>query len=121
VYKQGDTSGLSSSALGSAAALQVLKMFTSSSSEEKKSSAGGNSQTKLISLAMAEATKLFDKQPASSGTKQDAVNSAGLTIMKLLVQSKFSGGTTGGSNSGGLGQLMSLVRSARSHLRLSIS
>lgn len=61
---------------------------------------------------MAEATKLFDKSGgAASGNKQDAVNGAAMTIMKLLVQSKFSGGaaTTGGSNSGGLGGLLSLV------------
>lgn len=61
---------------------------------------------------MAEATKLFDKSGgAASGNKQDAVNGAAMTIMKLLVQSKFSGGasTTGGSNSGGLGSLLSLV------------
>ena len=62
-------------------------------------------------MAMAEATKLFDKSGgASSGNKQDAVNSAAMTAMKLMVQSKFSGGgTTGGSSSGGLGSLLSLV------------
>ncbi len=84
---------------------QVLKQFTSGGS-----SSGGGSQTQLISLAMAEASKLFDKSGgAASGNKQDAVNGAAMTVMKLLVQSKFSGGTTGGSNSGGLGQLMGLV------------
>ena len=70
---------------------------------------GTNSKTDLMSLAMAEASKLFDNSGGSShGNKQDAVNSAGMTIMKLMVQSKFSG-TTGGGNSGGLGGLMSLV------------
>ena len=65
----------------------------------------------MISLAMAEATKLFDKSGgAASGNKQDAVNGAAMTVMKLLVQSKFSGGTTGGSNSGGLSGLIGLVR-----------
>lgn len=83
----------------------------------KKFTGGGGgsgkpqSQTDLISLAMAEASKLFDKSGgAASGNKQDAVNSAGMTIMKLLVQSKFSG-TVGGGNSGGLGGLMSMVSS----------
>ena len=57
---------------------------------------------------MAEATKLFDKSGASSGNKQDAVNGAAMTVMKLLVQSKFSG-ATGGGDSGGLGSLMGLV------------
>ena len=65
--------------------------------------------SQLISMAMAEASKLFDKSGgASSGGKQDAVNSAAMTVMKLLVQSKFSS-TTGGSNSGGLSSLLSMV------------
>lgn len=60
---------------------------------------------------MAEATKLFDSAGgASSGNKQDAVNGAAMTVMKLLVQSKFSG-TTGGGDSGGLSGLMGLVSS----------
>jgi hypothetical protein len=57
---------------------------------------------------MAEASKLFDQSGAGSGNKQDAVNGAAMTVMKLLVQSKFSG-ATGGGNSGGLGSLLSLV------------
>nr|BAH22598.1 beta-flanking protein [Pholiota nameko] len=83
---------------------QVLKKFTSGGE-----SAGGGSQTQLISLAMAEATKLFDQNGAGSGNKQDAVNGAAMTVMKLLVQSKFSG-AVGGGNSGGLGGLMSLAQ-----------
>ena len=63
---------------------------------------------------MAEATKLFDKSGGSaSGGKQDAVNGAAMTVVKLLVQSKLGGGvpTTGPSASGGgLGGLLSLVR-----------
>lgn len=83
--------------------LQALKQFTSGSS------GSGGSQTQLISMAMAEATKLFDKSGgAASGNKQDAVNGAAMTVMKLLVQSKFSG-AMGGGNSGGLGGMMSLV------------
>ncbi|CAL1694990.1 unnamed protein product [Somion occarium] len=105
-YEKGDASGLSAGSLGSAAALQVLKQFTSGN---KSSSSGGGSQTQLISLAMAEATKLFDKSGGTaSGNKQDAVNGAAMTVMKLLVQSKFSS-TTGGSNSGGLGGLAGLA------------
>lgn len=104
---------MNASSLGSAAAMQVLKKFTSGGSSEsshsssKESSSGGTSQ--LISMAMAEASKLFDKSGgASSGNKQDAVNSAAMTVMKLLVQSKFKQ-TTGGSDSGGLSSLMGLV------------
>ena len=60
-------------------------------------------------MAMAEASKLFDKSGgAASGNKQDAVNGAAMTVMKLMVQSKFSG-AVGGSNSGGLGSLMGMV------------
>jgi len=83
--------------MGSAAALQVFKQFTGGGG-------GGNkSQSDMVSLAMAEASKLFDSS-SSQGNKQDAVNSAGMTIMKLLVQSKLGGG--GG---GGMGGLMSLA------------
>ena len=58
---------------------------------------------------MAEASKLFDKSGgAASGNKQDVVNGAAMTVMKLLVQSKASG-MVGGSNSGGIGGLMGLV------------
>src|SRR5258708_3361240 len=88
-------------------------MFTSSGSG---SSSGGSSQSHLISMAMAEATKLFDSSGgASNGNKQDVVNSAAMTVVKLLVKSKFSG-TTGGSNSGGLGSMMSLVSATSSLL-----
>ena len=81
----------------------MLKQFTSGGGS------GGGSQSQLISMAMAEATKLFDNSGgAASGNKQDAVNGAAMTVMKLLVQSKFSS-ATGGSNSGGLGSLMGLV------------
>lgn len=115
VYEKGNASKVDANSMGAAAALQVLKQFTSSgsSSSDKasKSSGGGNTQTQLISLAMAEATKMFDKSGgAKQGDKQDAVNSAAMTIMKLLIQSKFSGGTTGGKDSGGLGSLVGMVR-----------
>ncbi len=83
----------------------MLKNYTSGKS------GGGSSHSQMISMAMAEASKLFDKSGgASSGGKQDAVNGAAMTVMKLLVQSKFSGGAIGGGNSGGLGSLMSMVR-----------
>ncbi|KAH9898223.1 hypothetical protein C8Q73DRAFT_684038 [Cubamyces lactineus] len=102
-YEEGSASSLNAGSLGSAAALQVLKQFTSGNGS-------GGSQSQLISLAMAEASKLFDKSGGvSSGNKQDAVNSAAMTVMKLLVQSKFSGGSIGGENSGGLGGLMSMA------------
>jgi hypothetical protein len=85
--------------------VQALKQFTSGSSH---GSGGGSSQTKLVSMAMTEASKLFDSKQTSSGNKQDAVNGAAMMVMKLMVQSKL-GGMTGGGNSGGLSSLMSLV------------
>ena len=52
---------------------------------------------------------MFDKTGGKEN-KQDAVNGAALTAMKLLVQSKLGGSPAiGGSNSGGLGSLLSLV------------
>ncbi|KAG9094324.1 hypothetical protein FS749_012691 [Ceratobasidium sp. UAMH 11750] len=105
-YQKGNASSLDAGSLGSAAAMQVLKQFTSGGA----SGGSGNTQSQLIALAMAEASKLFDSQGSSSGQKQDAVNGAAMTIMKLLVQSKMGGATTtGGGNSGGLGSLMSLA------------
>ena len=87
-------------------------MFTSGGGGSSSGS-GSGSTSSLISMAMAEASKLFDKSGgASDGDKQSAVNSAAMTVMKLLVQSKLSG-ATGGGNSGGLGGLMGLVRNAR--------
>ena len=80
-----------------------MKKFTGGGGSAKP-----NSQSDLISLAMAEASKLFDNSGgAANGNKQDAVNSAGMTIMKLMVQSKLGSG----GSSGGLGGLMSIVSS----------
>ena len=84
--------------------LQVFKQLTSGGK------GSGSNHNDLISMAMAEASKLFDKSGASSGGKQDAVYGAAMTVMKLLVQSKFKS-TGNGSNSGGLGSLISLVGS----------
>ncbi|KAL5533907.1 hypothetical protein ACEPAG_367 [Sanghuangporus baumii] len=106
-YDNDSGSNMSAESLGSAAALQAFKKFMSGSTSTDKK--GGDSKSTLISMAMAEASKLFDKSGGTaSGGKQDAVNSAAMTVMKLLVQSKFSS-TTGGSNSGGLGSLLSMA------------
>jgi len=117
VYGSGDVSNVSASALGGAAALQTLKSFMSSGGNTGNS--GGEFQTKMIGLAMSEAAKQFDAS-GHPGDKQDAVSGAAATMMKLLVQSKFSGGGDGsgglssfigGSNSSGLSSLLSMVRS----------
>lgn len=104
--------------LGSAAALQALKNFTSRKESHGKESHGGDShgkdiQSQLMGMAMAEALKLYEKHGAQ-GNKQDAVNGAAMTMMKLMVQSKFSGsGIVGGhsSSSTSSSTLMGLVRS----------
>ncbi|CAE6463819.1 unnamed protein product [Rhizoctonia solani] len=122
-YEKGKASSLDAGSLGAAAAMQVsntgsqsaqaltfggkvLKKFTSG--EGSTGSGGGNTQSQLISLAMSEASKLFESQGSKSGQKQDAVNGAAMTIMKLLVQSKTGSGAT---NAGGndLGSLLSLA------------
>lgn len=65
-------------------------------------------------VAMAEAAKLFDQNGgAGEGNKQDVVNSAGATMMKLLLKSQLSGmmGTGGGAAGGGagLGNMLSMA------------
>ena len=115
VYNNKNGSNVEASTIGSAAALQVLKSFMSSqSSNAGGAHSGGDFQTKMIGMAMSEAATMFDKS-GNSGDKQDAVNGAAATMFKMLMQSKTSGGSepvsmTGGSNSGGLGQLLSMVR-----------
>ena len=73
--------------MGSAAAMQALKSFTSGGGSG--GSTGGSFQSKLIGEAMAEAAKLFDQSGgAADGSKQDAVTSAGQTMMKLLLKNQ---------------------------------
>ncbi|KAJ3909434.1 beta-flanking protein [Lentinula edodes] len=101
-YERGNAGSLSAGSMGSAAALQIFKQFTSGSG-------GGGSKSELISMAMAEASKLFDQSGgAASGSKQDAVNGAGMMVMKMLVQSKMSS-MMGGGNSGGLGGMSGML------------
>jgi hypothetical protein len=80
---------------------QALKTFTSDGGS-------GKSQNDLVSFAMAEASNLFDKSGSSGGGKQDAVNGAAMTVMKLVVQSKLKS-SIGGGDSGGLGGLLGMV------------
>ncbi|CAE6412748.1 unnamed protein product [Rhizoctonia solani] len=105
-YDKGKASSLDAGSLGAAAAMQVLKSFTSSSGSPGTS--GGDSRSQLIGMAMSEASKLFESQESKTGQKQDAVNSAAMTIMKLLVQSKTGPGAT---NAGGndLGSIFGLA------------
>lgn len=101
-YSGGNTSNLDANGMGAAAAMQVrlvaiffvvgailsnvkaLKMFTSG----QAGGSGGSSQ--LVSLAMGEASKLFDANGgSSSGSKQDVINGAAMTMMKLVVQVRY--------------------------------
>ncbi|KAF9513597.1 hypothetical protein BS47DRAFT_954052 [Hydnum rufescens UP504] len=97
---------LSSSDIGSAAVFRAFQSFAGSGS-----SGGANSQSKIIGLAMSEASKLFDQSGGASdgGKKQDVINSAASTVTKLLLKHQVSS-AIGGGNSGGLGSLLSLVR-----------
>ncbi|WWC86913.1 uncharacterized protein L201_001792 [Kwoniella dendrophila CBS 6074] len=107
-YNQGNAGSMSANGIGAAAAMQALKMFTSGQSNAS-GSGGGDMQSKIIGMAMSEAAKLFDQSGgATQGNKQDAVTSAGQTIMKLLIKSQVSG-MTGGGNSGGLSSLLGMA------------
>jgi hypothetical protein len=58
-----------------------MKMFTSGGG------GGGGGSSQLVSLAMGEASKLFDASGgSSSGGKQEVINGAAMTMMKLVVQ-----------------------------------
>ncbi|KAI0390628.1 hypothetical protein F5Y17DRAFT_50888 [Xylariaceae sp. FL0594] len=86
--------------MGSAAAMQALKLFSSGQAgNDSKSS----SQSAFVALAMAEASKLFD-QKASQGkvsnnsSKESAVMQAGEMALKMYLKSQGGGNS---SSSGG--------------------
>lgn len=91
--------------MGSAAAMQALKLFSSGQ-------AGGQSQSQsqFVALAMAEASKLFDQQAsqgkvAGNSSKDSAVMQAGEMALKMYMKSQAGGG--GSSGAGGLLSLAS--------------
>jgi hypothetical protein len=91
--------------MGSAAAMQALKMFTGGGSG---GSAGGNSQNAFVGMAMAQANKLFDSQAAagnvsSGASKESAIQQAGEMALKMYMQSQ------GGSGGGGMSGLMGMA------------
>lgn len=84
--------------MGSAAAMQALKMFTGGGSGNSSS---GNSQNAFVGMAMAQASKLFDSQSsqgnvASGSSKESAVQQAGEMALKMYMQSQGGGGGMGG-------------------------
>jgi len=85
-----------SGSMGSAAAMQALKMFTGGGSGN---SASGNSQNAFVGMAMAQASKLFDSQSsqgnvASGASKESVVQQAGEMALKMYMQSQ-GGGASG--------------------------
>ncbi|KAK4565257.1 hypothetical protein LTR86_003874 [Recurvomyces mirabilis] len=97
--------------MGSAAAMQALKMFSGGSgggSQQQGGQQGGGGQNQFVGMAMAQASKLFDQQHAQgnvqSGNKNDAVSSAAQMALKMFMKSQGGGG--GG---GGMGGLMSMA------------
>ncbi|KAI1656849.1 hypothetical protein F4813DRAFT_362044 [Daldinia decipiens] len=90
--------------LGSAAAMQALKLFTSGQSGSANES---SSQSAFVGLAMAEASKLFDQKASqgkvsSDSSKESAVMKAGEMALKMYLKSQ-GGGKTQSSGSGILG------------------
>lgn len=93
-----------SSSIGSAAAMQALKMFTGGSSGNTQS---GNSQNAFVGMAMAQASKLFDNQAgqgnvSGGASKESAVQKAGEMALKMFMQSQSGGGGGGASGLMGL-------------------
>ncbi|KAJ3477362.1 hypothetical protein NLG97_g8863 [Lecanicillium saksenae] len=96
VYNKGDSNS-SVNAMGTAAAMQALKKFTSGGKEE------GGSKNDFVSLAMGEASKLFDSKSADGSAakgadKQSVIQKAAEVAMKLYFKSQMekSGGGIGG-------------------------
>jgi hypothetical protein len=110
--------------MGSAAAMQALKMFSGGQGGQGgQGQHQGGGQNQFIGMAMAEASKLFgtwallsdddfwlvltlftDQQSAQGNTggasKQDAVGSAAQMALKMFMKSEMGGG--GGGGAGGL-------------------
>lgn len=98
-----------SSEIGNAAALGAIKNVLGGSGGGGQG--GGDFQSKLIGAAMSQAGQLFDQKQQNgqaSGDKQDAMQTAGQAVMKLLIKNQVSG-MIGGGQSGGLGSLAKLL------------
>ncbi|KAI3319624.1 hypothetical protein HD806DRAFT_256514 [Xylariaceae sp. AK1471] len=92
--------------MGSAAAMQALKMF---SGGQSGNTAQSSSQSAFVALAMGEASKLFDQKAsqgkvASNSSKESAVMQAGEVALKMYMKSQGGGnqGSSGGSSLLGL-------------------
>jgi hypothetical protein len=117
IYNRGDTANASSRDMGSAAALQAFKMFSSKGSGGGGGSSGGSSE--LIGMAMGEAMKLYKGKAAGGGggggggNQAEMLQAAAAMAMKLFAsQSGGGAGSSGASHggaSGGIGALMGLL------------
>ncbi|KAI0506901.1 hypothetical protein F5B22DRAFT_427446 [Xylaria bambusicola] len=104
-FQDDDDNDADDRSMGSAAAMQALKMFTSgqTGNTDKTSSQGA-----FVALAMAEASKLFDKK-ASQGkvsgdsSKESAVMQAGEMALKMYMKSQGGSSSSSSSGSGLLG------------------
>ncbi|KAI0109102.1 hypothetical protein GGR51DRAFT_512756 [Nemania sp. FL0031] len=107
-YFQGDDddNDADDRSMGSAAAMQALKMFAGG---ESGNTAKSSSQGAFVALAMAEASKLFDKKASqgkvsSDSSKESAVMQAGEMALKMYMKSQGGGqsSSSGASNLLGL-------------------
>jgi hypothetical protein len=97
-----------SESLGAGAAYQAFQKLSGGGSGG--SSGGGQSQ--MISMAMQEASKLFDQQSgqgnvAGGADKQSAVQSAAKMAFQLYMKNQMGGGS--GGSGGGISGLMSMA------------
>ncbi|KAI0474764.1 hypothetical protein F4859DRAFT_521813 [Xylaria cf. heliscus] len=91
--------------MGSAAAMQALKMFTGGESGNSGKTSG---QGAFVALAMAEASKLFDKKASqgkvsSDSSKESAVMQAGEMALKMYMKSQGGQHSSSSGASGLLG------------------
>ena len=83
--------------------MQALKMFQGGGG----ASSGSGGQNQMVSMAMQEASSLFDSQSSQGNvmggtSKQSAITSAGKMALQMYMKSQGGGG-------GGAGGLMSLA------------
>jgi len=106
-FGNGSSSNATSSNLGSAAAMQALKMFTGGQGAAQASTGTGGAQNAFVGMAMGEAAKLFDQQQAqgnTSSSKDEVVSQAGKMALKMFLKSEMGGG--GGGLMGLAGKFM---------------
>lgn len=97
--------GMAPDALGGAAAFKVFTDMMSGGG----GSGGGDMKSKLIGMAMQNASKLFDQSGGgSSEAKQSAMNSAATYAMQLMMKKEMSS-FIGGGSSGGLSGIMGMA------------